>query len=113
MISTGFQSINMIEVVDQLAGYDPVDSELMSIQLSTVLSMHSMIEESNDEQFQSIHVTNTKRQDSISPEELSKCECIGLKTADRTLKAITNQHIRTTCILSKRFRTDKAHIRYK
>ena len=113
-VSSGFDSIDMITVMDHLDICDPVASELMSIQLTTILSMQPMIEQVGDtDDFRTIHALNTKRQDSISPEELSKRLCIGLKTAARTLNATTHQYVHTTGLLTKRFRTDKSHLRYK
>lgn len=55
----------------------------------------------------------TQRKDHISPEDLSRLWNIGLKTAERTLKATTHQCIKTTGILTRRFRADRAHLRYK
>ena len=49
----------------------------------------------------------------MTPEELSRKWGIGLSTAVRTLKATTHKCIRTTGLLTKRFRTDKAQLRYK
>ena len=49
---------------------------------------------------------------SISPEELSKKWDIGLRTTARTLSATTHECVWTTGLLTKRFRTDKAHLRY-
>ena len=111
---TGIDSVDMSQIIDQLDSYDPVASELMSSQMATILSMHSIIHQVGDtEEYRSINAFNTKRNDSISPEELSERLCIGLKTAARTLKATSHEFIRTTGLLSKRFKTDKAHLRYK
>lgn len=49
----------------------------------------------------------------LTPEDLSKLWRIGILTAKRTLNATTHQCIRTTGALTRRFRTDKAHMRYK
>ena len=111
-LSTGLDDIDMVQILDEVDSYDPVASELMSTQLSQILSLQSMIEEVEDDVFSSIHSLNTKRKDTMSPEELSKRLHIGLKTASRTLKATTHQWIRTTGLLTKRFRTHKAHLRY-
>ena len=43
MESSGFEQIDMIEVVDQLDAYDLVTSDLMSIQLSNLISMQSSL----------------------------------------------------------------------
>ncbi len=55
----------------------------------------------------------TRRKDQLSPESLARLWQCGLKTAERTLKATTHQCLRTTGVLTRRFRTDKAHMRYK
>ena len=63
--------------------------------------------------FATINALNSKKEDSLTPEELSRRWGIGLSTAVRTLKATTHKCIRTTGLLTKRFRTDKAQLRYK
>ena len=112
-VNADLDTVNMTDIVDQLEAYDPVASELMSTQLSTILSLESMIHEVDDEVYHStIAAINSKANQTISPEELSKRLHIGLKTAAHTLNATTHQWIRTTGLLTKRFRTDKAHLRY-
>ena len=49
----------------------------------------------------------------LSPEDLSKLWRIGLKAARRTLKATSHKCIQTAGNLTRRFKTDKAHLRYK
>ena len=104
----------MIEVVYQLYEYDPVGSDIMSTHLSNPLSMQSIIKhaDSSDE-FRYISDINSKRQDSITPEELSSRLCHGINTAAGTIKANTHQYILTTGLLTKRFCTCKAHLLYK
>ena len=76
--------------------------------------MNIMIDYDEDsDKYCSVTALNSSRSDSISPEELSRRLCIGLKTAARTLKATSHQYIRTTGLLTKRFRTDKSQLRYK
>ena len=55
----------------------------------------------------------TRRKDSITPEQLVKLWNIGLSTAKRTLSATTHQCIRSLEDIRRRFRTDRAHLRYK
>ena len=43
MVFSVFESIDMIEAVDQLDVYDPVTSELISTQLINTFSMQSII----------------------------------------------------------------------
>ena len=86
----------------------------MSTQLSYLLSMQSIITNvDNSDGFRSVSDINSKRQDSINPEEISSHLCIGLKTAARTLKATFHKYIITTGFLTKKLCTDKAHIFYK
>ena len=107
-------STNISVLHQELEPLDPIASELMSTQVSTIYSLQSMIEYHEDtDEFRSVSAINSSQSDAISPEELSRRLCIGLKTAARTLKATTHQHIRITGLLSKCFRTDKAQLRYK
>ena len=71
------------------------------------------ITDEDTDEFSSVAAINSSKSDTMTPEELSRRLCIGLKTAARTLKATSHQYIRTTGLLSKRFRTDKAQLRYK
>ena len=104
----------MIEIVDQLDAYDPVASELISTRLIDLLSVQSIITHVNgSDEFRSTSAINSKRQDIITPEELSSLPCIGLNKASHNPKATTHKYIHTTCLLEKRFHTDKEHIRYK
>ena len=55
----------------------------------------------------------TLKKDRIEPKDLASLWNIGLKSAERTLKSTTHQCLRTVGNLSRRFRTDRAHSRYK
>ena len=58
----------MIEVVDQLDAYDPVASDIMSTQLSNLISMRSIITHvDGSDELRSISGINSKRQDIITP----------------------------------------------
>ena len=108
-MSSVFESIDIIEVVDQLDAYDTVASEIIFTQLINLLSMQSIITHvDNSDEFLSISTINSKRQYSITPKELSSRLCIGLKTAACTLKATIHQYIRTTGLLAKKFCTDNS-----
>ena len=65
------------------------------------------------DEFRYISAINSKLQYSITPEELRSGLCVGLKTAARNPKATTHQYIRTTGLLTNRFCTNKAYLRYK
>ena len=112
-VINGFSTnVNALHI--ELEPLDPISSELMSTQISTIYSLQSMIEYDEDtDEFSSVAAINTSKSDAMTPEELSCRLCIGLKTAARTLKATSHQYIRTTGLLSKRFRTDKAQLHYK
>ena len=104
----------MIETVDQLDAYYPVPFELMSTQFRNLLSVQSIITHvDGSDEFQSIFANNSKHQYIITPQELNSSLCIGLKTADCTLKATTHHYIQTTGFLTKRFGTNKLHLCYK
>ena len=110
---SGFESIDIIKVVYQLNEYHTVASEPMSMQLSNLPHMQSIITHvDNSDGFRSISAINSKLKDSITPEELSSCLCIVIKTTALTLKATTHKFIYTTGFLTERFRTDKSHLRY-
>ena len=91
---------------------DPISSYLSSEHLSPMLSNTPILRNINDK-YMSISAINSKRKNTLSAEELSKKWNIGLKTAMRTLQATTHKCIRTTGLLSRRFKTDKAQLRYK
>ena len=113
-VYSSFESIDTIEVVDQLDAYDPFVSELMYTQLRNLISMQSIVTNvDRSDEFQYISTINSKRQDSITPEELISHLCIGLKTAARTLKNTTHQYIHTTGFLTKGVHSDKSHLCYK
>ena len=58
----------MIEVVYKLNAYDPVSSKLMATQLSNLISIQSIITHADgSDEFKSISVINSKRQDIITP----------------------------------------------
>ena len=69
--------------------------------------------EDKDKEFRSVNAIATRKKDMMTPESLSKLWGIGLKTATRTLSATSHQCIRELGTLTRRFRTDKAHMRYK
>ena len=63
--------------------------------------------------FRIVKAVSAKQKNMLSPEELSKLWRIGLKAARRTLKATSHKCICTAGNLTRRFKTDKAHLRYK
>ena len=109
LVSYGFESIVMVDIVEQINAYDPVTSDLMSMQISNIIFVQLIITHvDNSDDFRSISAINSKRQDIINLEKLSSWLYIGLKTAARTLKATTHQYIRTKGLFAKTFRTDNS-----
>ena len=60
-----------------------------------------------------IHAIKTSSKDTLTPEMLSKMWNIGLPTAAITLTAKTHKDIRSTGLLSRRFKTDQYQLGYK
>ena len=60
-----------------------------------------------------LQAVQSKTRSILTPMELSKLWGIGLVTAKRTLKATTHRCVRKVGDLTRRFRTDKAHLRYR
>jgi hypothetical protein len=90
---------NSCSISDELMNDDLPHRLISSIQLSN--------KENN------ISAMATKKKDKITPEQLMRLWGIGLATAKRTIKATTHQCLSTVGTLRRRFRTDKAHMRYK
>ena len=100
-------------IIDELQ-LDPISCHLHSIGLHAVLSSEQLITAPQDsDEYSTIYALKSRTSSSITPEALSRGWHIGLSTALRTLKATTHEHIRSTGLLSKRFRTDKSQLRYK
>ena len=116
-VDTLREGFDIETLVDEVTKIDPVSAELMSDHLYENVVMNSILQEqagNDDNNYCTILAMKTsKGADFITPEELSSKLHIGLKTASRTLKATTSHFIRTTGALTKRFRTDKAQLRYK
>ena len=55
----------------------------------------------------------TRKRDKLTPEQLMKMWHIGFATAKRTLTSTTHQCLRSLDDIRRRFRTDKAHMRYR
>ena len=125
-----------IHITSNAGDWNPhsMDSSLAPVSLSSSLSnLHDVCSEDflsdrligrvlhnkrvllpdGDDNHSTVSRMATNRKDRLSPEQLSQLWRIGLKTAERTIKASTHQCIRTTGVLTRRFRTDKAHMRFK
>jgi len=70
-------------------------------------------EGSDEPEYRSTYALGSNATNTLTPEDLSKLWGIGIKTARRTLKATTHRCIRTVGDLTRRFRTDKAHMRFR
>ena len=89
------------------------DDFLSDCLIGSVLSTKRVLLPDSEDGHSTVSKMATNRSDRLSPEKLSQLWRIGIKTAERTLKASTHQCIRTTGVLTRRFRTDKAHMRFK
>ena len=95
----------------------PITIKEYSDPISNILS-YDGLEEIVSQQLTKDIATNvssikSKYSPSLTPKELSKLWRVGLKTAQRTLLATTHKCMRTTGLLAKRFKTDKAQLQYK
>ena len=70
-------------------------------------------EGSDEADYRSTCTLNSNATNSLTPEGLAKLWGIGIKIARRTLKATTHQCVRTVGDLTRRFRTKKAHMRFR
>lgn len=112
-----------LQSVAALGSVDPLSSSLMSSYLGEALRSEQVLSPTfinehdayshRDETFTTVQAIKSSKKDSLTPEELSKKWSIGLNTAAATINATTHKCIRTTGLLSKRFRTDKAQLRHK
>jgi hypothetical protein len=125
---TSSQALKMINTQDTPQDptsqiYNPISetcaisSELMNNNYFSVLdnSRELLLDTSSQDTFsyRSLSSMKTSKNDTLSPEALAKLWGIGLKTARKTLLATEHKCIRTVGDLTRRFRTDKAHMRYK
>ena len=60
-----------------------------------------------------INRVTSRKSDSLTPEQLSGMWQIGLKTAKNTILTTTHKCIRSTQMLTRRFKTDKSQLRYR
>ena len=67
----------------------------------------------DDNTTSNIKAVASKQSEKLTPEQLAKKWGIGLKTAKRTLLATTHRCVKTVGDLTRRFRTDKTHMRYR
>ncbi len=89
-----------------------ISSELMNNDYFEILDDHRELYV-HDNEYHSISAINTKQHNTLTPEELSRLWGIGLKNARRTLAATSHRCVKTVGELTRRFRTDKVHMRYR
>ena len=110
---------NQLYIQSLLEETDPISSQLMNFHMAQVMSdnqhltVTSPLSDFDTSPVATICKLSSRREDSITPEFLSKHLNIGLATAKRTLQATTHQCVRSTGLLAKRFKTDKSQLRYK
>ena len=94
----------MVDIVEQINAYDPVTSDLMSMQISNIIFVQLIITHvDNSDDFRSISAINSKRKERINPEEFSSRIFVGIKTAAFILQTTIHQYICTTGLPTKRF----------
>ena len=96
--------------------YDPISAELsmvVPILLMATLPVLYQISVDDSSIYASVSSVYERQSNQVTPDILSNMWIIGLKTYQRTLKFNTYQCIRTTGILAKHFKTDKAKLQYK
>ena len=93
-----------------------ISSELMDYNYFSALDDHrelySDVTTASDD-YRSLSALRSTAGNTITPEDLARLWGIGLKTAQRTLLATTHRCVKTVGQLTRRFRTDKAHLRYR
>jgi hypothetical protein len=102
-----FDDYNLCSISTTLMDFDHYDE----------LSNHRELvlfdsDEVNDD-YRSVHSIQSSAKSNLTPEELARLWGIGLKTACRTIQATTHRCVKTVGELTRRFRTDKAHMRYR
>ena len=121
-------SINKVESLSQpdiahqeelLLTYNacPISSELMTHDyfnsLDQFRELRHFTTDTDTDDYRTISSMRSGSRSTLTPEELARLWGIGLKTARRTLLATTHRCTRTVGDLTRRFRTDKAHMRYR
>ena len=97
-----------------LGCYCPTSEFFMHFHMSSMIcAQHTLIPDANHNYRTSYAIRTKHRANSTTPEELAKLWGVGLKTCARTLEATTHDIVRTTGALTRRFRTDRAQMRYK
>ena len=102
-----------------ISALDIISDELMTCILSLIESNLPLLHhyyvptdvsslDYEPEFFCSIHAIKTSNKDTLTPDILSNISNIRLPTAARTLTATTHRNIRSTGLLSRRFKTDQS-----
>ena len=100
---------------------DPISIALMSCRMNERASSHQLLltnynskfGKKNGPEFFTMNRVVSRESDSLTPEELSVMWQIGLKTAKNTILATTQKCVRSTGMLTRRFKTDKSQLRYR
>ena len=94
---------------------DPISLELMSCRLRERPSSHQLLHSAEQKDcvidsltLWALGALKSQQGNSLTTETLSLMWQIGLKTAKNTINATTHKCIRSTVLLSKRFKTDKS-----
>jgi hypothetical protein len=114
-----YEQSNLSSTINQVTNDDyPKYFEEDMCPISTDLmynDIHQQLISSIQTDYDSLQVSAlaTRKKDKITAEQLMKLWGIGLATAKRTINATTHQCLSTIGTLRRRFRTDRAHMRYK
>ena len=111
-----------IQPESELAQQTVENSCIISTMLSSFDKLYDNIDQdkqmhpvpnTNDTEFMTLCALRSKNKNTMTPEELAEKWQIGLNTAARTLKATTHTCVRSVGDITRRFRTEKAHMRYR
>ena len=100
----------------------PILADISCLSLGAMISDTPVLYQSNktaknarddENMYCTVGAVKSKSSPSLSSEKLIRIRGIGLKTEIKTLYATTHQCIRSTGVLSKRFKTDKSQLLYK
>ena len=92
--------------------FDPLESLLSFSNVASFKTLRPILLPFH-ETYCTIQSIRSKSRSKVTPEQLSKLWMIGLQTAERTLSATTHKCLRTTGMLSRRYKTDASQLKYK
>ena len=97
----------------QFTSEDLMNDDLQCKYMCQSISATRELFATDNEEYHSFMAIRFNKAKSLTPEKLSKLWKIGISTATRTIQSTTQKATRTTGLLSKRFKTDKAQLRFR